>query len=260
MARMPLVSRMRALGSAGLPARRAASRWLWRRRGLSWQLPSGLHARVESLSDWVVYNEIFVDRVYDDALDRVLAMASPDRPLTVLDLGANVGYFSLRAVDRVRQLGASARATFTLLEGHPATFRELEARWRQQPLDARTEVRLVHGLAGQRAGVATISDDDFRAAAHVRDGGTRGTRAAYVDLDHLVAGPIDLLKCDIEGAEAQVIEEYPLLLARVACAAIELHPRRVEVDRLVRLLADVGLTQQRIVTDTPDGSLRLFVR
>lgn len=233
------------------------SRWLWRRHGLAWQLPSGLHARVESLSDWVVYNEVFVDRVYDDALDRVLAITTPNRALAVLDLGANVGYFSLRAADRVRRLGESARATFTLLEGHPATFRE---RWRQQPLDARTEVRLVNGVAGQRSGATKIIDDEFRAAAHIGGDGEGGSLAAYVDLDRMVTGRIDLLKCDIEGAEAQVIAEYPALLARVTCAAIEFHPRRVDVDRLIGQLADVGLTQQRIVTNTPEGSLRLFVR
>lgn len=241
-------------------ARQTISHWLWRRHGLTWQLPSGLHARVESLSDWVVYNEIFVDQAYDDAINRVLDTAPPDRPIVVLDLGANVGYFSLRVADRVRRLGESARATFTLLEGHPATFRELEARWRQQPLDARTEVRLVNGVAGERSGPTRITDDGFRAAAHIDGDGEGGTTAAYVDLDGLVPGPIDLLKCDIEGAEAQVIAEYPALLARVTCVAIEFHPRRVDVDRLIGQLADAGLTQQRIVTNTPDGSLRLFVR
>jgi len=243
-------------------ARQTISHWLWRRHGLTWQLPSGLHARVESLSDWVVYNEIFVDQAYDDAINTVLDTATRNRPLVVLDLGANVGYFSLRVADRVRRLGESARATVTLLEGHPATFRELEARWREQPLDGRTEVRLVNGVAGQRSGAARITDDAFRASAHIGGDGEVGTPTAYVDLDALVPGPnpIDLLKCDIEGAEAQVIAEYPALLSRVTCAAIEFHPRRVDVDRLIGQLADAGLTQQRIMTDTPDGSLRLFVR
>lgn len=240
-------------------ARRAISRWLWRRHGLTWQLPSGLHARVESLSDWVVYNEIFVDREYDESIDHALAAAEPGRPVTVLDLGANVGYFSLRVADRVRQVGGSMRAALTLVEGHPTTFRELEARWRRQPLDARTAVRLVKGMAGPRSGAVRITDDGFGAAAHLGEG---GIASVCVDLDALFPGaePIDLLKCDIEGAEAQVIEGYADLLGRVRCAALEFHPRRVDIDRLIRLLGDRGLTQRRIVTRTPDGSLRLFTR
>jgi hypothetical protein len=113
-------------------ARRGLSRWLWRRHGLTWQLPSGLHARVESLSDWVVYNEIFVDRVYDTAIEQALGSVPPDRPLRVLDLGAHVGYFSLRVADLVR-LRPGARAAIVMVEAHPDTFEALTARWRVQP-------------------------------------------------------------------------------------------------------------------------------
>jgi len=242
--------------------RQGLSRWLWRRHRLSWQLPSGLHARVESSSDWVVYNEVFVDRAYDEVIDQALATAPTDRPLVVVDLGAHVGYFSLCVADRVRQLPSSTRATIAMVEGHPDTFETLASRWRQQPLDPRTEVRLVRGLAGSRTGVARVTSDAFTAAAHVAAEGEAGVPATYVDLDAVApgTGPIDLLKCDVEGAEAQVIAEYPALLARVRHAAIEFHPRRVDVDALLALLAATGLQQTRVVTTTTDGSLRLFAR
>lgn len=243
-------------------ARRGISRWLWRRHGLTWQLPSGLHARVESLSDWVVYNEIFVDRAYDAAIERALAGASPGRPLHVLDLGAHVGYFSLRVADRVR-LQPGARASIVMVEAHPDTFETLAARWRVQPLDDRTVVRLVRGVAGSRHGGARVIGEAFTAAAHVADGDEAGgVGAAAVDLDTLVPEgvPIDLLKCDIEGAEARVIAEYPALLARVRHAAVELHPRRVDVEALISALGDLGLRQTHVVTDVPDGTLRMFSR
>lgn len=242
--------------------RQHVSRWLWRRRGLSWQLPSGLHARVESPSDWVVYNEVFVDRAYDDAIDQALASAPTDRPLVVVDLGAHVGYFSLRVADRIRQLASPTRATIAMVEGHPDTFQTLASRWRQQPLDVRTQVSLVRGLAGSRTGVARVTSDAFTASSHVAAEDEAGVPARYVDLDAVApgTGPIDLLKCDVEGAEAQVIAEYPALLSRVRHAAIEFHPRRVDVDALLDLLAATGLRQSRVVTTTTDGSLRLFAR
>ena len=146
-------------------ARRGFSRWLWRRHGLTWQLPSGLHARVESLSDWVVYNEIFVDRVYDTAIEQALGGVPPDRPLRVLDLGAHVGYFSLRVADLVR-LRPGARAAIVMVEAHPDTFEALTARWRVQPLDDRTEARLVRGVAGVREGRARVVAEAFTAASH----------------------------------------------------------------------------------------------
>jgi len=241
--------------------KRGLSRWLWRRRGLTWQLPSGLHARVESLSDWAVYNEIFVDRTYDDVIELVVRTAPADRAMVVVDLGAHVGYFSLRVAERVRQ-DANARVTIAMLEGHPDTFDTLAARWKRQPLDSRTAVRLVRGLAGARTGVAPFTTKAFTAASHIGDDGERGTDIPFVDLDTVApaTGPIDLLKCDVEGAEGRVIAEYPALLSRVQHAAFEFHPRRVDVDSLLSQLAAAGLRQTRVVTATPDGSLRLFAR
>jgi FkbM family methyltransferase len=243
-------------------ARQGLSRWLWRRHGLTWQLSSGLHARVESPSDWVVYNEIFVDAAYDAAIERALAGAAPDRPMRVLDLGAHVGYFSLRVADRVRRR-PGARVAIVMVEAHPDTFEALAARWRVQPLDDRTRVRLVRGVAGARGAGARVIGEAFTAASHVAAGDEPGgVGAAGVDLDALWpdAGAIDLLKCDIEGAEAQVIAAYPGLLRRVRHAAIELHPRRVDVEGLVSALGGLGLRQTDVVTDTPEGTLRLFSR
>jgi FkbM family methyltransferase len=241
--------------------KRGLSRWLWRRRGLTWQLPSGLHARVESLSDWAVYNEIFVDRAYDDVIELAVTTAPADRPLVVVDLGAHVGYFSLRVAERVRQL-VNARVTIAMLEAHPETFDTLAARWKRQPLDSRTAVRLVRGLAGARSGVARFTTEAFTAASHIGDDGGRGTEVPFVDLDTVApaTGPIDLLKCDVEGAEGQVITEYPTLLSRVRHAAFEFHPQRVDVDSLLNQLAAAGLRQTRVLTATPEGSLRLFAR
>jgi FkbM family methyltransferase len=241
--------------------RERLSRWLWRRHGLAWQLPSGLHARVESLGDWVVYNEVFVDGAYDPVIDAMMAARPTDRPLVVLDLGAHVGYFSLRVADRVRRAGETARAQLTLVEGHPSTFRLLASRWRRQPLGPDTVVHLVQGLAGRRDGAALVVRDRFAPSARLAAPGERGVAARYVDLETLVpTGPVDLLKCDIEGAEASVIETYPALLTRVQRAAIEFHPRHVDVGRLVERLHEAGLLRRAILTDTPDGSLQWFER
>ena len=91
----------------------------------------------------------------------------------MIDLGAHVGYFSLRVADRVRQ-GVTARATIAMLEGHPETFDTLATRWKQQPLDSRTTVRLVRGLAGARAGVAPLTTEAFTGRlAHRRRRGER---------------------------------------------------------------------------------------
>lgn len=73
---------------------------IWRELGLNREL-AGLTVRVASKSDWVVFNEVFVERFYDRAISFVLSQAVEDRAIRILDLGANVGYFALRFAQMV---------------------------------------------------------------------------------------------------------------------------------------------------------------
>src|SRR5690348_10322962 len=68
---------------------------IWKDLDLHREL-AGLKIKVSSKSDWTVFNEIFVERFYDRAISQVLSQAPTDRVLRVFDLGANVGYFSIR--------------------------------------------------------------------------------------------------------------------------------------------------------------------
>src|SRR5262245_3500425 len=85
--------------------RRLLFQWL----DLRWTLTSGVRLRVTGYGDWLTYNEIFVRGEYDQALCLALdARPEPTAPVHIVDLGSNVGFFTLRAVDalRQRQLGS----------------------------------------------------------------------------------------------------------------------------------------------------------
>jgi len=97
-------------------------------------LRSGITLQVASKGEWWVYNDIFVNGEYDIPILRSLETCSPLRPLTVLDLGANVGYFMLRVVDLVRQTRPEQRVDATMVEPSPRVFSELETRMRSQAL------------------------------------------------------------------------------------------------------------------------------
>src|SRR5437868_6514862 len=68
---------------------------IWQELDLTREL-AGLSVKVASRSDWIIFNEIFVDRIYDRAIALALNQAKNDRMLNVLDLGANVGFFATR--------------------------------------------------------------------------------------------------------------------------------------------------------------------
>ena len=208
---------------------------------LSYRLPSGLEIRLRDYSDWIIYNDVFVLGEYDRALD--LALLRAPRDLRVLDLGANVGFFTLRAVERVLAARPAREISVLAFEGDPATYEELSRKIAGQPL-LRQRCRCVHGLVGRRSGHSTIHGDGFSAMNAVGKG--RGKRVQYLDLAVVNAGArIDLLKCDIEGSEHEFLAEYRFdLLPLVQDAVIESHGDVRRVNESVEILLSAGLTDQ----------------
>jgi FkbM family methyltransferase len=206
---------------------------------LTWQLSCGLRARLGSYTDWVVYNEIFVHGEYDQALRRALETAAGHAaPIHIVDLGANVGFFTLRAVQQLLERGVEARRfMITAVEGDADCVKEFEARIFAENELSRT-VTLTHGLVGNRSGEANLHGDSlFRREM-------RGAAVPFVDLDLLLSNVprIDLLKCDIEGAELLLIENYPELLRKVNVAVFELHSNLCDTARCRELLTQYGFT------------------
>ena len=240
---------------------------LWSRDPLGWDLKSGVKVEVANPADWILYGEIFVEGEYDFAIDRAVARSRSHPPLNVLDLGANVGFFALRLVDRIfRQHGESVPFRAILVEGSPASAAELRRRIGR---DARLagSVRIEQGLAGLRSGSATIYEHAFHAANSVnnpvmaREG--KGTDVPYVDLDAITADMerIHLLKCDIEGSELTFLQTYPQLLAKVDAVMIELHPAICDVARCRQLLQAAGLTRRTVIrADAPEQLVEHFER
>lgn len=241
---------------------RAASHHLvaWQGRGLSYTLPSGIAIEVASASDWAVYNEVFVEGEYDIPIRHVLE-TGPDHPL-IVDLGANVGYFSLRFADLWRRhRGADAPFQIVSVEGCPRTFAQLRDRLQQPSLAGRC--RPSFGLAGERTGEAAISTSIATGLNSIH--GHRSlsrARVPFIDLETILpAGQrIALLKCDIEGAERTLLENYTGLFARVDAAVFEFHPQWCSVSRCRELLTAAGLTHGLPLRTADDCGTELFVR
>ena len=206
---------------------------------LKWQLPGGLLIRLKNYPEWLLYNEIFVQGEYDRALRRALdGAACHAGPIHVVDLGAHVGFFTLRALHQIAERGAGERGfMITAVEGDAGRVKEFEARIFEDNGLSRA-VRLAHGLVGRRGGDGILHGDSlFRPQL-------RGAASPFVDLDALLSNVarIDLLKCDIEGAELLFIENYPELLRKVNVAVFELHADLCATARCRELLTQYGFT------------------
>ena len=238
-----------------LPQRMAEGlrRFVWSLPNLRRELRSGLAVTVASPSDWVLYNDIFVEHEYDAAIDRALesAGAGADRPLTVVDLGANVGYFTLRAADRLTTAAPGVSLRFVLVEPNPFLAGELKRRVLSQPRLAGS-VLLLQGLVGRREGTGVLFESPLHfESSLIARSGLRRREVPYVDLDAaLGAGrQVDLLKCDIEGAELEFLAAYPDLLRRTAVCVIELHPGKCDASACLRLLEEAGFDEWRILRE-----------
>lgn len=247
-------------------------RWTWsngfrrvllRRCQLSWCLPSGIRISIESMADWSVYNEVFVDGSYDEAISDAFR-SDKNGSTSILDLGANVGFFTLRALDLHRRLHIRSRCRIWQVEAQPQTFKILRQRLLQQELDQPVEeVHSVLGAAGKREGFAFIKENTCHAMAGLnRNGVENGSRVEFVDLEKLVerVDRIDLLKCDIEGSEEMLLEEFAALLARVDRLVIEIHLSECDYSRCLSMIERAGLTRRKVIMETEFLSLEYFTR
>ena len=224
-------------------------------------LPSGITLKVASKGEWWTYNDIFVNGEYDLPILRALEKCPPGTPFRVLDLGANVGYFTLRVVDLLRQHRPESRMEVTMVEASPKVFGELQARMRLQFLPE-VAFRMVNGLVGMRIGSASLQESAIHVKNTIMNIGPRnGQSVEFLDLDQCMEGvhEIDLLKCDIEGAELLFLESYEGLLAKVNNAVFELHHEICDTRRCSDILRHCGF-QETELRATPTFSVNFFSR
>jgi len=216
------------------PPRAAGPADPWESLDLSHQLASGVTVRVRNLSDWWVFNEVFVDNGYDPAIDLFLNRTDASTRGLVLDLGANVGFFTARVIDKSISTNAKSGVDLVLVEGSPTVFGELETRLAGFVSDF-SSISPVNALVGPRSGSGTISEVDFwgrntvfpeHNSEIVPISEMPKHRVPFVDLTALIepSRRIGLLKCDVEGSEQLFLENYQSdLLGRVDAAVFEFH-------------------------------------
>ena len=219
------------------------------------ELRSGLRLRVKDHPDWAVFVEVFVQGGYDRPIrDTIRDAAARDaaaraaggagRPVVVLDLGANAGFFTLRVVDLLRQEAPGVGARVVAVEAGDRPARKFRDRVFGENGLGR-EVALVRGLVGRREGSAAFVEYPATTNSNVFDetlGGPLGGAAVdYVDLeDHVGPGPVDLVKCDVEGSEWDFLRSYGPLLARTRRVVVELHEAFVDYAACRAVLRDAG--------------------
>ena len=249
---------------------RRLKRFLWvklmERMHLNWNLRSGVRVIIRSYADWCSYNEVFANDEYTVPIREVLAGGG--RPLRVLDLGANFGYFSLRMADQYRQGRGADDLSIWMVEASPTVCAEL--RRRMEFSNAKVKWTAINGLVGKRTGVARLNyavednqnfvDESAQRDSWAQTGGAE--EIPYVDLAEVVKDEpvIDLIKCDIEGSEYDFLTSYPDLLIKTQRLVIEFHSAFGNVAEAVRRVKDAGFARSVVLREDASTPVIYFSR
>jgi FkbM family methyltransferase len=165
-------------------------------------------------SDWLVLKEIFMDGEYQE-----LARVDPRSVHTVVDLGANVG-LSVRLWQTMFP-GSTIIAVEPDAENMAICRLNADGPLSPQPIFETC------CIAGARRKVALDHSTSEWAYKMCDADGSAATIDALTIPDILaragIDGPIDLLKCDIEGAEAELFASAAPWIDRVGTMIVELH-------------------------------------
>lgn len=161
-------------------------------------------------SDLIMGPQLIIYRQWEPELS-ALFLELLNQDSIVIDVGANFGYFTCLAGTRI---GRSGRGRVVAVEPNPAMLELLHANcainWSMAPIE-------VHAAAaGPSSGEAMLHVPRNRAAnASLTGDSASGDLVAVkmVALDDLVQGPVDLLKIDVEGHEAGVLQGARNLIA-----------------------------------------------
>lgn len=256
---------IKRLDRADLPLlRRVPSRW---KRGLVatfFRLAAPLAARGTrgprlSAPSNRHYLEVLAGRHEPEVLALLQRELAPG--MTVLDVGANIGYFTIHMA---RLVGPGGRVW--ALEPSPDNLVHLLANVARHG-EGRVQVLATAAGRERRTAALQLREDSRRTALGTGSGGT--LEVPVIPLDELFGGPraeagIHLVKIDTEGADLEVLQGMEGLLRdhpRLRLV-VEWHPERLQLagqdpDALPDFLLRHGF---EVFTMAPDGSRTPFRR
>jgi FkbM family methyltransferase len=159
-------------------------------------------ARVELISYW----RIWYERCYD-----AIAM---ERPRCVVDVGANIGAFSLY------QTMVKDAEQVVAFEPSPQVFPRLV---RNVEINGPRNVRVVNAAVGARQGTVSFMEARKSINGQVTETGTLTVPCVTLDSEVSDIPAIDILKINTEGYETRVLEGACETLKKTKRIALELH-------------------------------------
>ena len=223
---------------------------------------TGCEYRIRFLESMLMADEIFNREIYRAAFEN-------REVRTFVDIGANVGYFSLYAAER------TGRKDLTGLAVDADAKMADEVRWHVTE-NGLTGTKVRTGVAGYPPGVSTatffVNPSNVASSAQPTlnpDVPNKGESVAVtvpaVDVAaewKAIAGDkrIDVLKVDVEGFELDLIRNSTELLSLTDRLVLEWHKWVTSLDEIDALLAERGFLRTEIITEDVHAGVAVFDR
>ena len=211
----------------------------------------------EASTDGKVFEEIFIEKIYAPFARAI----PPATSVVLIDLGANIG---LSAIALARELDPRA---IVAVEPDRGNFAMLEENLRLAGIADRSVP--VRAFAGAGHGFAELVDSGngawgMRMGQLATEGIPVLPMAEIISLAEGAAGPrrgraVTVVKCDIEGAEAQLFRNLRDWEDRVEHIILELHTEFFSVEEL-RVCLDASSYHWRIEGDVAPQAVLAILR
>lgn len=233
---------------------RAINRFILSRWPIQRSLPGGTRYQCASTTDLATAIELFAHGVYP------MSLVTPSSDMQVVDVGCNVGYFSLLVADHFRHLQPS----FTLID---ANLRVLNQACWHLNLNGLT-AKPIHAIAGSQSNTFWVNNlNSTTSASFILESNPSWhnrlltpVKVKPVAVSGLIGGEVGLMKIDIEGDELSFLSKESDLLCRTAQLFIEWHTYACSFAQINSLLNDYGMSHCRILEQSDAGGVAFFRR
>jgi FkbM family methyltransferase len=187
---------------------------------LNFQLPSGLHFSVRDKGSYACLNELWVQKTYDSFFSKIGKITG------WVDIGCNVGFFSMALEDSQRErYGKADQRSALLIDANEQCVGATKSLLEQNRL---SNIESYHAVIGPKG--ETVAFHQFKHSVTSRImSSQKGEKIYYYKTTPLVEiigdwkGPFDLIKVDVEGAEKYVFEQEQDQLLRFKYGLCEWH-------------------------------------
>lgn len=227
---------------------------------LSHDLSTGVHIDIRNSMEWKIYNDIFIDADYDAPILHLLS-TEQEQALHVLDLGFNVGFFTLRLLHLALVQSSGRHITIQGVEASSWLCAEAMRRLKASRLpDGQFQISIARGLIGQREGEGILYHFKDHGLNSIFRKGGKGEVVPFLDISTLLHSwkRIDLLKCDVEGSELSFLKSHGALLHKTRSAVFEFHPEFCDYNESLEIIRAGGFRNNKLIRRSPYSSIEFF--